>query len=334
MGKVYEWNPERKERIIEEFKIRIFNKINIKVKSNLQKQRNDIIEKLSKVDMVFNNTIANGDLLEVLNLENKIIISYLHELEVGIKIDSSLDKMKLIHEKSNYLFVPSLAVKDNLVNGYDYSSNKISILKYIIPKLELVNDHCGVNFQKLYSQNSSFVVSFCGTLDWRKGCDLVPLIMKLTFTKFPTSNICFQWIGADLSSKEYLVLIEDLSKLNLLNRISFIKKQENIQQYLKNSSILLLPSREDAFPLVVLEAAQYKVPCIYFKEAGGIFEFLGTDAGIPIDYLDIDEMVNKIGLLASNNELLTNFGVAVNSKILAYATDAKQMKPLLDIINN
>ena len=32
--------------------------------------------------------------------------------------------------------------------------------------------------------------------------------------------------------------------------------------------------------------------------------------------------------------IVTNFGVAVNSKILAYATDAKQMKPLLDIINN
>lgn len=334
LGKVYEWNPVRKDRITDELAIRILNKFKIKVNSKIQQHRNDIINKISKVDLVFNNTIANGDLLELLNLENKIIISYLHELEVGIKIDSSPEKMKLIHDKSNYLFVPSLAVKDNLVNGYNYNSKKITILKYIIPELDLGNDNSDLHFKQFNSLNKSFIVSFCGTLDWRKGCDLVPLIMNLTFTKFPTSNILFQWIGADLSSKEYLVLMEDLSKLNLQYRITFIEKQENIQKYLKNSSILLLPSREDAFPLVVLEAAQYKVPCIYFREAGGIFEFLGTDAGIPIDYLDIDEMVNNLGILASNNELLKKFGIAVNSKILAYASDAKQMKPLLDIINN
>jgi hypothetical protein len=56
------------------------------------------------------------------------------------------------------------------------------------------------------------------------------------------------------------------------------------------SDLFCLVSREDPFPLVVLEAAALGKPTVCFQQAGGTPEFCALGGGIAVPYLDVDAM--------------------------------------------
>jgi glycosyltransferase involved in cell wall biosynthesis len=58
--------------------------------------------------------------------------------------------------------------------------------------------------------------------------------------------------------------------------------------------LFLLTSREDPYPLVVIEAAYNKVPALCFESSGGIPEFLNSANGWVIDGFSEDKMSEKI----------------------------------------
>ncbi len=49
-----------------------------------------------------------------------------------------------------------------------------------------------------------------------------------------------------------------------------------------------MTSREDPFPLVVLDALDARVPVIGFDGGGGFVELLQRDCGVLVPYLDTD----------------------------------------------
>ena len=131
-----EWNKEQKITFIERFKIIILKRIGIKYLSTAEKHRNLVINNVNKVDYIFNNTIANAQLLRQLPLSNKKVISYVHELNLGCKIDSTVADMAFINEISNIIFVPSNAVKSLLVEEYQFDICKNKTLQYVIPYVD------------------------------------------------------------------------------------------------------------------------------------------------------------------------------------------------------
>ncbi len=330
LSSTMEWSINLQETFCERFKIKACSIIGIKCLSKIEKHRNTILDTVNNVDYIFNNTIANVQLLRRIPTVNKKIISYIHELNVGCKIDSTVSDMNYINEISNIIFVPSNAVKSFLEEEYKFESSKIKILKYVFPNIEFSSTQ---NETIIESNSSSIVVGICGTLDWRKGYDILPFIVKGIAENHADMHIQFEWIGADLTSKEYLILQNDLLKLGIIDRVSFISKRNDIQAYLGKIDILLLLSREDAFPLVVLEAAQYGIPCIYFSDAGGIAEFCSSDAGIPINYLDVDSMISAIAILSSNRIERERFGKNAKTKFLKYKENSQLLQPLIDFIN-
>jgi glycosyltransferase involved in cell wall biosynthesis len=163
----------------------------------------------------------------------------------------------------------------------------------------------------------------------RKGYEFVPLIMKKIIIEKGIRDIQFTWIGADKNSTEYCILKHDIQKLHLQTFFNCTTPVNSIESLLAQLDVLVLPSREDAFPLVVLEAAHYEVPCIYFSNAGGISEFSGSDAGIEIDYLDFDTMSEKIIELKKNNEFRRSLGKRSKEKVLAYSDNKQIVEDLL-----
>src|SRR5207302_5708906 len=60
------------------------------------------------------------------------------------------------------------------------------------------------------------------------------------------------------------------------------------------SDVFLLPSREDPFPLVCLEAADCGLPVICFADAGGMPDFVGNERGATVPYLDVEHMAAEL----------------------------------------
>ncbi len=89
-----------------------------------------------------------------------------------------------------------------------------------------------------------------------------------------------------------------------------------MDSFYESIDILLLLSREDPYPLVTLEAANFSVPTICFKNAGGIQEFIEEfQCGISVDYLDLNAVTKSILDYIRNLYLLSIHGDNANKCI-------------------
>ena len=95
--------------------------------------------------------------------------------------------------------------------------------------------------------------------------------------------------------------------------------------------MFLLPSREDPFPLVTLEAAECGLPTICFAEAGGMPDFVGEDAGFVVPFGNIEAMADKVVALMENQELRQKMGAQARKKLLSSFTFAQTTPKILSV---
>ena len=76
----------------------------------------------------------------------------------------------------------------------------------------------------------------------------------------------------------------------MTDAVHFVGELENPHPLLNACDLFCLPSREDPFPLVMLEAGALGKPMVCFDGAGGAKEFAARGAGIVVPYLDVPAM--------------------------------------------
>ncbi|MEO6719096.1 MAG: glycosyltransferase family 4 protein [Ferruginibacter sp.] len=331
LGKTLVWDRAIPDNFNHRWKNRIYRKIGLRTSTQQQLYKEAILKEVGQADIVFNNTIANTALLKELPLQGKKIFSYIHELAIVTELLASSEDIAYLGSISQKIFVPTLAVKDLFCNKYHLPETRIALLKSIIPQ----QDGKEITGSKIVNRpgGAQFLVGFCGTLDWRKGFELLPLLARKIVQEKNVTDIHFVWIGVNKTSRNYLILHNDLLKLKLDSYFTFIPNEPGIQHYLAQLDVFVLPSREDPFPLVVLEAACYGVPCIYFRDAGGIAEFCGDDAGIAIDYLDIDGMADAIIKLKLDQPARDALGNCAKEKVAGYSDESFNIRELLEYFN-
>lgn len=325
VGPTFIWNVRFNEGLLNNLKYKLGGILHVPIANKQQKHQAYIFDAVRAADIIFNNTVANASLLQQLPLQGKRVFSYFHELQVVTAMMAPGDAMGYLSTISEHIFVPSLAVKAFLHNEYTIADNKISQLKYIIP----------VPKNQTLKQASPrlFTVGLCGTLHWRKGYEFLPLIIQKIVIKYGITDIQFNWIGANQQGMEYAILQADLEKMGIQNQVNFIPPALDISASLAEIDVMLLLSREDAFPLVVLEAAHHSVPCIYFTKSGGIGEFLENDAGVPVEYLDLDTVCSEIITMKNDPERCMQMGKRAKQKVMEYSDDQQTVETLLKYFN-
>ncbi len=72
--------------------------------------------------------------------------------------------------------------------------------------------------------------------------------------------------------------------------------------------LLISTSREDPYPLVVIEAAYLKMPTIAFAGSGGATEFIADECGWLIPDFSTNEFIRKIEELQKNPDNIKERG--------------------------
>ncbi|PVX46616.1 glycosyltransferase involved in cell wall biosynthesis [Flavobacterium sp. 103] len=274
-------------------------------------------EFLNNFDLIISNTITNGEILEIIreNYKGKII-SYIHELEIGAKAFSNENNiLKLIKNSTNF-WVPSSIVNDFLIDKFDISQDKIFMMPYYIPY-----DASDLKVEK--KSQKEFVVGGCGTIDWRKGADLFIVVANQLFIKYPNSTIIFRWAGA-FPGIELERLNYELRKCKLEGKVFFEFSSSNINEFYNSIDLFLLPSREDPYPLVILEAAKFNVPSICFDLVCGSKDFIvNSKGGIVVPFLDIDRTVEAIISFYSDPHYKKKLGKNANDYLMSTHSNDK-----------
>ncbi|MFZ4115254.1 MAG: rhamnan synthesis F family protein [Chthoniobacterales bacterium] len=160
------------------------------------------------------------------------------------------------------------------------------------------------NFSK-----EGLVVLGAGSCQYRKGVDSFIEIAAMTQKKDPQIPIRFVWVGSgydpekDIHYSAYLA--DQIQRVGLEKDIFFLKEVKNIEALYDLTDIFLLSSRLDPLPNVAIDVLSKGIPLVCFDKTTGIAETLKNNGlgQCVADYLDIDEMAQKILTLARSSSL-------------------------------
>lgn len=161
------------------------------------------------------------------------------DLNIYSKVPILSNVMSMVSKKANNLFANS------------YSLVKIAKLKYadceMMPASTKVDN---INPKEIALNKNKINILYVGRLEKIKGPDLLVEAAK------------------SLDSKFYIRIIGDGTMMNQFDKsqknIEFLGQKgiEEISMYMRASDFLVIPSRNESLPLVILEGASYRLPIL------------------------------------------------------------------------
>ncbi|MEI7740996.1 MAG: glycosyltransferase [bacterium] len=266
------------------------------------------------VGVVYFNTVVAGKYLEYFKYLNVPKICCVHELEQSIIKFAGKEAMRELVLNMDCYIVVSGPVKQNLMKNHGIKEENIAVIPEFIGERKVRNsDPSSELRKKLCLPEDDFLVFGCGTVDWRKGPDIFVETAEL-LSKMHVKNFHFFWLGSILKN-EYADIESVAREKELEYRVTFLGEKQNPSEYFAAGDLFLLPSREDPFPLVCLEAARCGLPIICFEGAGGMPEFVTDDVGFVVPYGDAASMASKALFLMQHKGRARAMGLAGREKV-------------------
>ena len=132
------------------------------------------------------------------------------------------------------------------------------------------------------------LVMGCGTMSRRKGADLFCEVAARVLERFD-EEVEFRWLGAagDVDMEQVLQCCGIPGQVKLAGEVA------DPLPHFATAHLLILPSRDDPFPLVALEAASCGIPVVCFDAlADGVGTWISKGAGEVVPAFDIGAMAD------------------------------------------
>jgi glycosyltransferase involved in cell wall biosynthesis len=156
-----------------------------------------------------------------------------------------------------------------------------------------------------------------GTISRRKGADLFCYVAAKVVERIG-SEVDFVWIGGP-GDVEIQTLLDHLG---MSRRIRIAGEVADPLPLLAAASVLMLPSREDPFPLAALEAASCGVPVVCFDAlADGVGTFISAGAGDMVPAFDVDAMADAVARLLNDAVWRRSASVAASHAVREFHVD-------------
>lgn len=272
-----------------------------------------------EIGLIYANSLGSIRMLDFLSFLKCPVISHVHELECAIQTLGA--KIEDMNERYLLEFIAvSNAVKANLVQNHKVSQDKVHVIHGFIPiPQRVIHVEPEVSRDRILNEvgipKQSMIVCSCGSIERRKGIDLFMATAAVVTAQYTLSPVHFIWVGGSPSATKRRR--RDSAEMNLKGVVHFVGAKADVMPYFDAADVFLLPSREDPFPLVVLEAALRGKPIVCFKESGGAAEVVEEDAGFAVSAFDVAAMAESTVKLLSDASLRREMGAKAKGKILA-----------------
>ncbi|MEW6702042.1 MAG: glycosyltransferase family 4 protein [Bacteroidota bacterium] len=228
-------------------------------------------------------------------------------------VQSKVYGQKLFSYKSTKLVAVSNSIKNHLLQNYNIEEERIT----------LINNFVEDNYKTSLFQNSDLliprdqkIILFVGRFSREKGVDI--LLHAFRLLQKNDEKIFLVMIGA---GEEELFLKSFIAK-NKLN-VLILVPQEDVSFYYKSADIIVLPSRVDPFPLVMLEAGMMAKPFIG-SNVDGIGEFIEHDQnGLLVEPENVEELAAAVNKLLDDPVKALYLGRNLYEKVKLNCSDKK-----------
>lgn len=144
--------------------------------------------------------------------------------------------------------------------------------------------------QNLGIPKDAYIWVLSGMTSERKGFDLVPEIAE----EINDPNVHLIWVGSRIDDGLVRYTEQRIKNSTSKTKVHFVGKQkEDYYDYLNCGDGFLLTSRQDPYPLVMIEAALLGKPIVSFP-SGGVSEFIKDGMGIVTEGLSVKQITDAM----------------------------------------
>jgi len=275
--------------------------------------------KREKFSLILGNTVASLSLLQQLQGMKIPFGAYVHELDFSLTMYASEKDMHFLAQKVSLVFGVSEQVNHLLIDKFNVPIERTLLLP---PIIEIPKSHSdrGVQVREdLGIPPDAWVVLGCGLAEWRKGTDIFIRVARQVIRKMPKVHFIWLGVGDNVFSAE---LKAEKEHWDEGNQVHLIPRKSDSKPYFEAMDLFFLSSREDPFPLVMLEAAFHGKPIVGFKGSGGISDFLQDFPDMLVGYLEEEEARDRIlKWLETDISAQTEMTLELKNRSLEYSAE-------------
>jgi glycosyltransferase involved in cell wall biosynthesis len=230
-------------------------------------------------------------------------------------------------------FVKTLRQAKHLVGVSDYS---ISWFKDYNPNYTKIYNACEDFYGSLpvttINHKGTLIFSIIGSIEHRKGQDV--LLNALNYLDDAVmQRIEVHIVGRTLDEHFKEMLVKNMPHKDRIRFVGEISREDSIS-YLYGSDVIISASRDDPFPVVLVEALCMGKPCIV-SDRTGIAELIneGTN-GFVFANEDAQALADKIAFIARNPGSLQRIGAEARNIYEKHLTMPMFEKKLLNYLND
>lgn len=242
----------------------------------------------------------------VLHIHGGVETPYYSELKL-------LEKTLLIFKEKiydNYIGKIPIENSDAIIS---VSKNALTIIKKKFNLNQNLNFNIpiGINTEKFrYNKNlERKYITFIGRLSYVKGFDIFLKIAEKLYEQ--NRNLKFLVVGEG-PLKKFLLQIKKELPIKYISKYSY----ENMENIYNISKMILITSRFEGLPTIILESFSCRTPVIS-TNVGGISEVISNNEnGILYDISNYNKIINLILYLVKNENILEKMGYEGQKKVL------------------
>lgn len=234
-------------------------------------------------DVAYVNTATTGRAVAALRATGLPVVVHVHELHqwLSTRVDPADLESALAAEA---IIACSNPVRSVLVDRLSVDPARIRVIHEVPGETEQ-RSAAEPALRALGLDGAVRIVGGSGTVDQRKGPDLflsacLPLLRE-------NPDVHAVWMG-DRNEPLFAQWVEhDADRMGIASQFHLVGGVDRPADVMQAFDVLALTSREDPYPLVMLEAAALRVPVVAFAGAGGADDFLAEGRGTLVPYGDI-----------------------------------------------
>jgi glycosyltransferase involved in cell wall biosynthesis len=218
------------------------------------------------------STVVSGKVVPALHEAGFSVVSLVHEMPGLIRERGLQPVAEALARSADRVVFPAETVRKAFSEVVDLPSECVAVMPQgIYQELHAGNGSRALTEAELGLPPDAVVVMNAGYGDLRKGIDLFMDCARIVVEEEPRFH--FLWVGdiAPESQDRFQVETQARSLAGHFHQVPF---SGDIAQYYAAADVLLLTSREDPFPSVVLEALACGLPVVAFEGSGGHCELL------------------------------------------------------------
>ncbi|MCB0961741.1 MAG: glycosyltransferase [Acidimicrobiales bacterium] len=222
------------------------------------------------------------------------VLCHLHELDVGLDLHLGPLAREHLSAAERYLAV-SDGVRDAFLARVAVDPARVERRWGFVDARRLPD---AVERGDLGLDPQAFVVASSGVRHWRKAPELFVRTALAARRLAPEVPWHFVWVGgADAGGLEDLVAEAGLDDL-----VAFLPHQPDPLRWIAAADVFFLPAREDAFPLVCVEASALGRPIVTFDNGGAAELVAAADSGRVVSFPDVEAAARALAELAHADE--------------------------------